>query len=627
MHPKIYFNAWNKKSKSPFGAAKENEFVRIVFRIQEDYPVRQIVLRLRRDKEVEDSVYPLMERGSSENFTTYEVVFFVKTRGLYFYRFEIQTDSGTLFVGRDEEAGAVIGDFLPEWQLTVYAEDFSVPDGLDTGIMYQIFPDRFRRGSHLPLPGTPGPRTVHKDWNERPLFAMDVPEYVADDFFCGDLPGITEKLDYLAGLGVTILYLNPIFEAAANHRYNTGDYRAIDPYLGTVEDFEELCLQADKRGIRVILDGVFSHTGSDSRYFNREGHYPDQGAWQSTESPYASWYRFFNPERTEYECWWGFTTLPNVNEENPVFQDFICGGDGVLQEWMGRGATGWRLDVADELPDSFLDAVRKRVKAVNPQALLIGEVWEDASVKESYGQRRRYLLGDQLDSVMNYPWREAILEFVEKGDALLFYRRVMSLLDHYPQPAVKALMNLLSTHDTIRTRTLLGVRQDVDAFQEAEYQPTPEEMERGARGLQLASLLQYTLPGYPSLYYGDEAGMNGFSDPWNRRCYPWGMEDQKLLDFFRAVGQLRRGYPADMQAELCFAAKESGLAAYWRGELLTAVSAREEHAFAPNRPVKPLLLVGEVALKEDGTILFGKKSGGIFITEAGFRKGAEQGAL
>ena len=611
MNPVIYYDAWDLSCKTPFGAVAENEKVSLRFYIEKSFQARSLCLKLRLDGEDSARTILMQKTDSTPEFTIYAGEFSVAKRGLYFYRFEIEADWGILFVGRDEEARAVIRDFLPEWQLTVYDAAFATPQGMDTGIMYQIFPDRFRRSGKTPLPATPGSRSLHRNWYGRPLFKADVPNYQANDFFGGNLKGIIEKLDYLAMLGVTILYLNPIFESASNHRYNTGDYMAIDPYLGTEEDFKRLCQQAAKRGIRVILDGVFSHTGSDSRYFNRDGHYPDIGAWQSPDSPYAPWYRFENEERTEYDCWWGFTTLPNVNEEEPSYREFICGPNGVLSYWMKRGASGWRLDVADELPDGFLEEIRRRVKQKSPNAYILGEVWEDASNKESYGQRRSYLLGSQLDSVMNYPWRTAVLDFVEGGDARLFRRRILELLDHYPRPAIRTLMNPLSTHDTPRARTVLGVRRQVDGLEQGNYQPTDEELARGGRGLQLSSLIQYTLPGFPSLYYGDEAGLTGFRDPWNRRCYPWGQEDQELLGFFKRLGQIRRKNAKAMREEIQFLSAAEGVAAYRRGGIVTAVCAADSVRTIDLPGKAELLLpVGEVELK-DAALRLSSGSGAI----------------
>ncbi len=611
MQPAIYYNAWDLSCKTPFGAVSEREKIRICFYLEKGFPAKGVTLKLREDTSTEARAVELVPTQSTTDFTIYEAEFSVEQKGLYFYRFEIEAEWGILFVGRDEDASAVIRDFLPEWQLTVCAADYAVPAWLDGGIMYQIFPDRFRRSGKTPLPAVRNSRSVHRDWYGRPLFKADVPEYSANDFFGGNLRGILEKLDYIASLGVTVLYLNPIFESASNHRYNTGDYKAIDPYLGTEEDFKKLCQQAAKRGIRVILDGVFSHTGSDSRYFNRENHYPDVGAWQSKDSPYAPWYRFKNPERTDYDCWWGFTTLPNVNEEDPGFEEFICGKNGVLDYWMKRGAAGWRLDVADELPDGFLEAVRRRVKQNSSGSYLLGEVWEDASNKESYGQRRSYLLGSQLDGVMNYPWRTAVLDFVSGGDGVLFRRRILSLLDHYPRPAIRGLMNPISTHDTARARTVLGVQHPVDGLEQGNYQPTPEELERGRVGLELAAIFQYTLPGFPSLYYGDEAGLSGFSDPWNRRCYPWGREDPELLSFFKKLGQLRRRHPQAMKSPLVFLSAEQGLAAFRRGELAAAVcTAPESRKLILSGKAELLFSVGEVVLA-DGELTLPPQSGAI----------------
>ncbi len=608
----VNYNAWDERCKSPFGPVREGETVRISMEVPGEAGAERVLLKLRRDGEAAEREVEL-KGVSTGHLTTFSGAFSVAERGLWFYRFEIFTAAGILFVGRDEESRAVVGDFLPEWQLTVYGADFATPEGLGQGLLYQIFPDRFRKSRTGELPPVRNDRILHEDWSERPLFKADVEDYAATDFFGGDLEGIREKLPYLQSLGVTMLYLNPIFEAASNHRYNTGDYFAVDPWLGTEEDVLRLCRDARELGIRVILDGVFSHTGSDSRYFNKEGHYDTLGAWQSPASAYAAWYRFKDPERREYDCWWGIPTLPNVNEDEPSFQAFICGEGGVLDYWMERGASGWRLDVADELPDGFLDAVRRRIKARSPQAYLLGEVWEDASNKESYGQRRRYLLGDQLDGVMNYPCRKALLDFIGEGDAALFRRRILELLDHYPAPAVQAMMNPLSTHDVARAATVLGVLREVPEEERGDYLPTPGERERGRLGLMLAALLQYTLPGMPSLYYGDEAGLMGFSDPWNRRCYPWDREDGELIAFFRQLGALRRDHPGELSEPLTFVSAQGGLAAFRRGKLLTAVNRGGETAVL-SAGGELLLAVGKASLEGDALTL-SPDSGVILLTD------------
>ena len=521
----LYFDAWDLQCKDPFGAVEADSSVTLRLAVSRTLTHKSIALILRKEGGAQKRLLFTKAEIRKDDYI-YSLTFRAGDAGLYFYRFEIETAKGTLFVGRNEQASAVIGDFLPEWQLTVYGKNYEVPAQMQTGVMYQIFPDRFLRGSDRPLPATKDARIIHKTWGERPLSTFDMPKYEATDFFGGDLAGITKKLPYLSELGVTVIYLNPIFEAASNHRYNTGDYLKIDPYLGDETDFVTLCAEAEKLGIRIILDGVFSHTGSDSVYFNKDGHYDSVGAWQSPDSPYAKWYTFKDKKHTDYECWWGFKTLPNVDEVQPDYMEFICGEKGVLRYWLERGAGGFRLDVADELPDEFLKKLRQCIKSEDPGNYILGEVWEDASIKCSYGVRRPYLLGEELDSVMNYPWRTAILDFMKTGSAMPFYTSVMTILDHYPPQSIATLMTPLSTHDRSRALTELGVGHEVADAAKGDYKLTEKEYRLGKELLKQASLLQYTLPGFPSLYYGDEAGLTGFSDPWCRRCFPWGEEDE-----------------------------------------------------------------------------------------------------
>ncbi len=600
MQPAVYYDSWNLSCKEPFGAVQEHEEITLRLTVDTSLRPKGVALVLRRDGEEVGKRLLFVQNVAGNHSITYGIAFSVEEEGLYFYRFEIETGNGILFVGRGEKACATVGDFLPEWQLTVYQKDFFTPSWPESGVMYQIFPDRFYSSGDVPLPQTKNKRIVHRDWYERPLFTQDDPQYEATDFFCGNLLGIIEKLPYIHSLGVTALYLNPIFEAAANHRYNTGDYLKIDPYLGTEEDFSLLCREAQKLGMSIILDGVFSHTGSDSIYFNKEGHYESVGAYQSSESSYASWYQF-SEDRTRYESWWGFPTLPNVDETDPNYLRFICGEDGVLAHWMKAGARGWRLDVADELPDAFLKELRRRVKAENRDAYIVGEVWEDASNKSSYGHRRPYLLGNQLDSVMNYPWRSAILNFIRDGNADVFYESIMELLDHYPEPTIHTLMNSLSTHDTVRAITCLGVEHPVPSDQQGTYQLSPQEYERGKALFQMAALLQYSLPGFPCLYYGDEAGLDGFADPWNRRCYPWGREDEELIGFFQRLGTIRREFSEAFCGEFHFVAASDGFIALVRGKkVLTAVNQGTQDGYVALRAQRVLISLGNCSLEGEG---------------------------
>lgn len=543
---RVKYKSTEIQYKSPFGAAVTNEEIRFSFYVDTKEAPLAVRFVYRKDEEKLLTKYTMPLQLKIDNELCFSCSISFEEVGLYFYRFEVETKEGILFCGL-KDGEAVVGDWLPEWQLTVYDENFKTPAWVKGGIMYQIFPDRFNRSDHFqPLPAK-NDRQIREDWMGTPQFIYDTPDYKANDFFCGNLDGIIEKLDYLKSLGITILYLNPVFESPENHRYSTGDYYHIDPYLGTNEDFERLTKECEKRDIAVILDGVFSHTGADSIYFNKCNHYESVGAYNSIQSPYYNWYNFITfPEK--YECWWNFINLPNVNECEPDYLKFITGKkDGVLNFWQSKGCKGWRLDVSDELPDPFLDQVRKSVKEFDADAFIIGEVWEDATNKCSYDLRRRYLLGEQLDSVMNYPWRTAMIDFVMHGDAKLFENRILCILENYPLPVINALMNLLSTHDTARTINIFGAKHQVLAGEKGAYRLTQAEYDLGKERLMMAAFLQFTLPGIPCIYYGDEVGLSGFEDPYCRMGYPYGREDLSLLRFYRSLAEIRT------QNKECFA--------------------------------------------------------------------------
>lgn len=395
------------------------------------------------------------------------------------------------------------------------------------------------------------------------------------DFFGGSLAGVEEKLDYLKSLGVGTIYFCPIFESDSNHRYNTGDYEKIDPMLGSEEDFRRLCRKAHELGIRVMLDGVFNHTGSNSRYFNADGTYPDLGAFQSRESPYYPWYAFlFWPHR--YDAWWGVKTLPAVNETCPSYMEYIIEGkNSIIRRWLRAGADAWRLDVADELPDEFIAGIRTAMVREKPDSFLLGEVWEDGSNKIAYDQRRKYLLGRETHGLMNYPFRTAALAYLQGGGAENFMEAMETIRENYPRPAFYSAMNLLGTHDTPRVLTVLGTGPDggpEDRTARAEYRMSPEERERGTRLLRAGAVLLYAFPGSPMVYYGDEAGMEGFEDPFNRGTYPWGREDQALQKHFTLLGKLRGERPSLQSGELRWLCARGPLLAFAReeGEEITA---------------------------------------------------------
>nr|WP_239584228.1 glycoside hydrolase family 13 protein [Aquibacillus albus] len=380
---------------------------------------------------------------------------------------------------------------------------------------------------------------MHTHWNDDPIYIKDEDGKIKRwDFFGGNLQGIIAKLDYIQSLGVTAIYLNPIFQAESNHRYDTGDYHKVDPLLGTKEDLEKLLIEAGKRNIEIMLDGVFSHTGSNSLYFNQKGEYPSIGAYQSVESPYYSWYNFqHHPDL--YDAWWGIETLPTLNKENESYQQFLIHNeDSVIKAWQKAGVKNWRLDVADELTDDLIKQIYQQLKKENSSSVLLGEVWEDASNKIAYGKRREYLLGGELDSVMNYPLRQFLLSFMNgEWNAHTLKRKLLTLYEHYPKQYFYATMNMLSNHDVERLKTVL------DGFM-SEKMPREEKNRRITEQIKALSLWIYTFPGVPSLYYGDEAGLTGGEDPDNRKPYPWGREEKELVTWYQTIGGWRREYSA-----------------------------------------------------------------------------------
>ena len=514
---------------------------------------------------------------------------------------------------------------IPTHQLTVYDGSVSVPDWYGQSVGYQIFPDRFRR-SRIPDPtGMVGGRTVHQEWTEEPVWKPDHNGEVRNrDFFGGDFKGVIEKLDYLKDLGIDTIYFNPIFEAAENHRYGTADYDRIDPMLGTNEDFTLLCDEAHKRGMKVMLDGVFNHAGFVSRYFNGDGFYPDLGAYQSEDSPYRPWFAFKHWPN-DYDCWWGIYSLPAVEENNEDYRKFIFADENsVVRRWLRAGADAWRLDVADELPDDFVAGIHAAARAEKPDAVIIGEVWEDGSNKISYNKRRKHILGGHCDGLMNYPLRNAILRFFQQGDGEGFVRSMEIIRENYPPFAFYSAMNSLGTHDVPRALTLLamgGEQRDQSKQWRAEFRLSPEEKQLGVERLKAASLLLYAFPGSPTVYYGDEAGMEGFEDPFNRRPYPWGREDQELLEWYRSLGQLRHDHSALRAGSIRYVAGEQDLLSFLRKdeqeEVLVCFNSSDE----PKKltldfyaELLPLLGSAEVNTAEDEvSVTIPPRSGSAFL--------------
>lgn len=564
--------------KDPFGAVKSDERVTFRFTPGRELAISRVWLCVSFEFggeyfEQRLTWHGLNDHGADDFFTALDTSRLIGPVW-YWFRYE-RTDGsrgfydypGNLPFGEGETRDNA--DNPRAWQLTVTDSAGSEPpDWFGRGITYHIFPDRFNRSHIRESWEQIGDRKYHRHWEDCPEYRPDSnAEIKNNDFFGGDLAGVREKLPYIASLGTTTIYFSPVFESGSNHRYDTACYDRIDPLLGDENDFSELCREAEKHGIKIILDGVFNHTGFDSVYFNGRGTYPELGAYQSQDSEYYQWYRF-NNWPGDYDSWWGFYTMPKVNCQNPSYRWYIYGGhDSIVRKWLRLGASGWRLDVVDELDGDFVTGIRDASRLEKPDSIVIGEVWEDASNKVAYGRRRSYLLGHELDSVMNYPLRSGIIEFILGGDAYGFLISMESLRENYPRLIYYSLMNFLGTHDTPRILTVFGSDGDdwtMNRAERAAAHLTPAKRNLAVTRLKLATAILFAFPGTPCVFYGDEAGMEGFEDPFNRRTYPWGNEDRELLDWYLKLGSARRCSEALQTGEIRYITTEGGILIFER---------------------------------------------------------------
>ena len=546
----IIHDSHNPVYRHPFGAVPCGTEVSVSLRVGNGFGVKQVFLRMWRERESLEEIYEMsparvtdqLDQGL-EKETLYEaVVCAPELPGLLWYYFILHTGEKEYYYGSSGKGGGmgkIWENIPPSYQVTVYKKEASVPKWFREDVVYQIFVDRFYNGNPDGKVLNPKHNSmVHARWDNTPYYIRDPKDgrVVRWDFFGGNLLGVKEKLPYLKNLGIGVIYFNPIFVSPSNHKYDTADYHNIDPMFGHNESFKELCDAAAQMGISIILDGVFSHTGSDSIYFNKYGNYNSPGAYQSKSSPYYSWYRFHRyPD--DYESWWGVDTLPNVNELDPSYRKFIISGENsVLRYWHGMGAKGWRLDVVDELPGAFLKELRRELKKLDPRAVILGEVWEDASHKSSYGERRDYLLGEELDTVTNYPLRRVMLDFIiGRKDGLKMQQDIMNLYENYPLQHFYSAVNMTGSHDVPRLLTELVADLPDDLS-------TDKRAELKLARLKLFVLWQMTFPGVPCVYYGDEAGMEGGRDPENRGAFPWGREEEEIRETFRTLIALRNHY-------------------------------------------------------------------------------------
>ena len=522
---------------------------RLIIRIPRKHGITRSAFLIKNDNEKDFKEMPLTWIGLWHDFDLYEAWIPTKETGLFWFYARLHGFGGEYLVCRNGSKAVIdhVYEGFHAFQFTVYDRHMTTPAFIKGGLFYHIFVDRFAKGE----PDTRAnkhvnperPVIIRDDWGGEVEWRPDEHgEILNNDFFGGNLAGIREKLPYLKSMGVTCIYLSPIFEAYSNHKYDTSDYSKIDPMFGDEEEFKKLCVEADERGIRIILDGVFNHTGADSIYFNKFGTYGAKtGAFHDFSSPYHEWYNFIKYPRV-YNSWWGIMTLPTINKDSASYRNYLFSEDGIIRKWLRFGASGWRLDVADELSDDFLMQLKAAARAEKSDALVLGEVWEDASNKIAYGTRKKYFQGRELDSVMNYPLKNAIVEFVRNGNAETLEWALETELENYPPEILDCLMNLLGTHDTARILTVLGGKiLPNDTPREIRHATKMDavSLDSAIGLLKLAALIQMMVPGVPCIYYGDEVGMEGYNDPFNRACYPWGHENTDLQEYYRKLSTIR----------------------------------------------------------------------------------------
>ena len=532
----IVYNSQNSEYKKPFGAVRCS--TEVYYTVKSNSADKIVVFGF-------DKTYEMHK--TNDMFTvTVEVP---DEPCLVHYYFEISERDKKHYIVPKEGTGGegIISNTVSnKFQLTIY-ENEPVPKWFKGAVMYQIYVDRFYRP--VKNPELKANILYHSSWNDKPIYIFDSKSRIVKwDFFGGSLKGVIEKLDYIKSLGVDIIYLNPIFEASSNHKYDTGDYFKIDPMYGDDSILKELIEKAKQKDINIILDGVFSHTGDDSIYFNKFSNYPNKGAYQGEESPYYNWFTF-NKFPDDYKCWWGIDSLPEADKDNASYRDFLFSKkNGVIKKWMQMGIMGWRLDVADELPDDFIKEMKETVRYFSNESILLGEVWEDASNKISYDISRRYIIDNCLDSVSNYPLRDGIAEYLlGKLTAKELGRLIMSIQENYPKDVFCSLMNLTGTHDSIRLATLMGEapgENKLNLWEKREYNLDEQSLRIAVKRIKLFYVILFTLPGNPCIYYGDEMAVEGYKDPYNRSTFPWQNTRDDIRNLIGDLSKIKKSFSA-----------------------------------------------------------------------------------
>ena len=482
-----------------------------------------------------EQTFPMHHLKNKDGFAYFTAQVFLETHALYHYYFSFEANNNLIYYQKNSN------NKKDMWKMSV---NFETPSWAKGKIMYHIFVDRFNKNNNLLLPMEG--RIVHESWDEDIVVGPDENGRWNIDFYGGNLKGIIEKLDYLKSLGVSIIYLSPIFLSQSNHRYDTADYEKVDPYAGTNEDLKLLCLQAHQKGMKIILDGVFNHTGNDSKYFNEYNHYEEKGAYQSKESKYYDFYK--KQENGNFCYWWDMKNLPVCDGNSKQWQNYIYGKGGIIDLWFSLGIDGIRLDVADELTDEFIEGITAAVKRNKKDGFILGEVWENPM-----RMNRKYISsGKAMDTVMNYQLTDALIRYYKYAECDNLKDTIEAILNEYPKETIDCLMNFTSTHDITRAINIFGTNefqrhgkwawdlQNNDYNWQKEYQMTKEQYDLGK---EIYKSYLYTLaffPGILSIFYGDEIGMQAMGNLANRRPYTWDRIDTELLELFKLIGKIRK---------------------------------------------------------------------------------------
>ena len=498
--------------------------------------------------------FPLKHLKNESGKAIFETEIRLETRAIYHYYFEYKVNNKIKYIKKQNiHDNRIIKDEM--YKMSV---NFNTPDWAKGKIMYHIFVDRFNRGNTEPLKSMPR-RTTYDNWDDEMILGPNQDGIWNADFYGGDLKGIEQKLDYIKSLGVDIIYLSPIVHSQSNHRYDAADYENVDPYAGCNEDLKNLCDKAHQKGMKVILDAVFNHTGNDSKYFNEYGTFDTIGAYQSIYSTYAPFYRkHYHDGKLYYDYWWGMPNLPVCNGYSSEWKQYILGKNGIIDKWFSLGIDGLRLDVADELTDEFIEGIRHAVKRNKEDGFILGEVW-----KNPMRMNRGYIeSGYGMDSVMNYQLVDALIRYFKYSDVYKLDYIIKDILREYPTDTINTLMNFTSTHDISRAINIFSTN-DFNQYGEWAWNLLKDDLNwcknfnltnlQYKQGKELYKAYIYTLafmPGILSIFYGDEIGIQGIGNLANRKPYPWNKQDIDLLNYFKYIGHIRKEEDFLQEAEL-----------------------------------------------------------------------------